>query len=320
MTSASEHCGQCGRACLSGFVCVAGGCSIDTPNPFVRAVEPATVGAGSQVTLHLSGDGIREGAKVRITGAGLNQELDVATPTTDASVVVDFSGVSRGTAELRVVNVVSPNRFVSNAVPISIVDAFVLRGVSPAGARQDQAPLSLTLSGAGFAQGAVATLTSPGGNVQALETVFNSATQLTVSGVAPGSLAIGAYDLTVTNPGSVATNTLKFTVTEGAPTLASVTPTCNVANLPLDGSATGTFFYESSVVRVSGGSIADSPLTTSCLLGTDELGRCVQGQLRVTGSLAGVPAGTYDVVVVNPGSPDAHRSGPIQVSVQASCP
>jgi hypothetical protein len=317
MTSSGEHCGQCGRACLSGFVCVAGGCSIDTPNPFLRAVEPATVGAGSQVTLHLSGSGFRDGAKVRITGAGMNQELDVANPASDPSVVIDFSGVSRGTAQIRAVNVISPNRFVSNAVPISIVDAFVLRGVSPAGARQDQGPLSLTLSGAGFAQGAVATLTSPGGQVQALETVFDSATQLTINGVVPSSLAIGAYDLTVTNPGNAATNTLKFTVIEGPPRLDSVVPDCVLVNSQLNGSATGENFYESSVVRVSGGSIVDSPLTTSCLNGTDALGRCVGGQLRVTHDLRGVNAGDYDVVVVNPGSPESQSK---RVIVRAVCP
>jgi hypothetical protein len=311
LAQAGDNCGVCGRACLTGFACVAGGCSITTPNPYLRSVSPGVVGAGSEVTLHLTVDGLQDGAKVRVIGSGMNQELDLVSPTSDPNVVVDFSGVGTGTAELQVLNVVAPNRFVSNTIPLSITDSLVLRGASPAGVRQDAQPVSLTLSGAGFAQGVAASLKGPDGTTRALETAFVDSTTLTVSGVSPGELAIGAYDLSVTNPGGVASNALKFTVTEGAPTLASVTPTPitpSCANPVLDGSATGTYFYPSSVVRVSGGTIVDSPLHTECLLGTDSLGRCVNGQLRVTGDLAGVPSSTYGVVVVNPGSPSALRS------------
>ena len=272
------------------------------------------------MTLRLSADGLLAGAKVRVSGAGMNQEYDVASPTSSPSVVVDFSGVSTGTASVRLVNVVNGNRFVSNTTPITITNTLLLRGVSPGGARQDGPVMSVTLSGAGFAQGAAASLKAPGGGIQALTTAFVDSATLRVDGLDPGALAVGAYDLTVTNPGNVVTNALKFTVTEGAPTLSSVTPTCLVVNSNLNGSATGSNFYPSSVVRVSGGSIADSPLTTECLQGTDALGRCAGGQLRVTGELYGAPGGTYDVVVVNPGSPAALSSGSLQVQVKQSCP
>jgi hypothetical protein len=323
LAQAGDNCGVCGRACLTGFACVAGGCSITTPNPYLRSVSPGVVGVGSEVTLHLTVDGLQDGAKVRVIGSGMNQELDLVSPTSDPNVVVDFSGVSTGTVELQVLNVVAPNRFVSNTIPLSITDSLVLRGASPAGVRQDQGPVSLTLSGAGFAQGIAANLKAPDGTTRALETALVDSATLTVTGVAPGELAIGAYDLTVLNPGGVASNALKFTVTEGAPTLASVTPTCIGVNVTLDGSATGSYFYPSSVVRVSGGSIVDSPLHTECLLGTDSLGRCANGQLRVTGDLAGVPANTYVVVVVNPGSPSALRSDgglPSSITFTIPCP
>lgn len=323
LAQAGDNCGVCGRACLTGFACVAGGCSITTPNPYLRSVSPGVVGAGSQVTLHLTVDGLQDGAKVRVIGSGMNQELDLVSPTSDPNVVVDFNGVSTGTAELQVLNVVAPNRFVSNTIPFSITDSLVLRGASPAGVRQDAQPVSLTLSGAGFAQGVAASFKAPDGTTRALETAFVDSTTLTVNGVVPGDLVIGAYDLTVTNPGGVASNTLKFTVTEGAPTLSSVTPTCIGVNLTLDGSATGSYFYPSSVVRVSGGSIVDSPLHTECLLGTDSLGRCTNGQVRVTGDLAGVPANTYAVAVVNPGSPSALRSDgglPSSITFKIPCP
>ena len=191
LTQATDSCGVCGRACLTGFACVAGGCSIVTPNPYLRSVSPGVVGAGSQVTLHLAGDGFLDGAKVRVVGAGMSQELDVVSPTSDPKVAVDFSGVSTGTAEIQILNVVPPNRFVSNTFPISITDSLVLRGASPAGVRQDQAPVSLSLSGAGFAQGAAASLKAPDGTTRAAETAFVDSTTLTVSGVTPGELAIG---------------------------------------------------------------------------------------------------------------------------------
>jgi hypothetical protein len=322
LTKTTDHCGTCERACSTGFVCVASGCAIDTPNPFLRTVAPAAVGVGSQVTLQLSADGLRDGAKVRVTGAGMDQELDVQNPASAPTVAMSFSGVSTGTAQVRLVNVVNGNRFISNAVPIAIVDALVLGGVSPGSVHQDQAPLSLSLSGVGFVQGATATLKAPNGAVLPLDTAFVNSTQLTVTSVSPGSLTLGAYDLTVVNPGNVATNSWKFNVTEGAPQLTSILHNCFAVNAQLDESATGAYFYPSSQMLVSGNAIVDSVLPggkTECLLGTDEIGRCKNGQLHVTADLSGVPSGTYDVQVVNPGSPAALRSGTLQVKV-GICP
>jgi hypothetical protein len=203
---------------------------------------------------------------------------------------------------------------------LSVSDQLVLRGVSPAGVQQDQSgPVDLTLIGSGFLPGISASLVAPGGAPQALTTTYVGPGEARVTALAPGALAVGQYDLTLTNVGASPSAPLKFTVTEGAPQLTAIQPGCAVTSPVFSGSASGTFLYPSSVVRVSGNSIVDSPLVTACLSGVDQLGRCVGG-LRVTADLSGVLPGTYTATVVNPGSPAPLRSSPQTIQVMASCP
>jgi hypothetical protein len=230
---------------------------------------------------------------------------------------VDLSNLAPGAAEVRVLN---PGRLVSNAATLLVSDTFVLRTVSPAGVRQDQAALDLALTGAGFAAGISATIAAPGGSGQTLPTTWIGPADARVVGFDPASLAIGDYDLTVANPGTSASAPIKFSITEGTPVLSSVTPTCIVPGAGFVGSVTGALLYPRSVVRVTGASIVDSPLDTACLAGTDALGRCAGGQLRISADLSSISAGTYTVTVVNPGSPAPLRSASQSVTVKASCP
>jgi hypothetical protein len=332
LTTAVQHCGACDHACAPGFACSGASCAFPTGNPFLRSVDPTAVGRGSQPALRVAGEGLQPGAVMRLKGAACTSPcgpppapptepgccvevpLQVGSGTSGAVPAVDLSGMGMGVAEVRVLN---PGRLVSNGVPLSVVDALGLRGVSPAGMRQDQAgAVDLTLTGYGFLAGIAATLRTPGGALQALPTTYVSATEARATGVSPATLAVGQYDVMVSNPGTPASNALKLSVTEGAPVLSAITPTCVVPSPVFAGAVTGSFLYPSSVVRVTGNSIADSPLATSCMSGTDALGRCVGG-LRVVADLTGVPPGTYDVTVVNPG---LLRSAAQTIQLKASCP
>ena len=325
LRTSTLHCGACGHGCASGFQCVAASCVYPTGTPFLESVDPSTVGLGAAPPLHLAGEGFQAGAVLRVSGIGRTQELPltIAGPTsaTLPAGSIDLSGAAVGTGELPVLN---PGRLVSNAAKLAVIDALVLRVVTPAVTRQDGSdPVLLKLIGFGFAPGAVVSLAAAGGAPQALPTTYVNSGEVDSTAPAPGTLAVGHYGVTVTNPGGVTSAAVVFTVTEGAPVLSSVSGTsgtCVQQSATFSGSVAGSFLYPTSVVRVSGGSIADTPLTTSCLSGTDPLGQCAGGQLRVSADLTPVPLGFYDVSVVNPGSPSALRSATQTIQLQISCP
>ncbi len=283
---------------------------------------------GGVATLHLSGDGFQPGATVRVKGPGVNKELPLTVADAANATVtgLDLSGAGTGPGEMRVVN---PGRLVSNAMSISFSNQVLIRGVTPGMKRQDEAgPITLTLTGVGFVSGATATMTPPGGSAQALDVTPVDEATLTVNGFAgtggvvaidPSKLPVGIYDIAVTNPGAAAAVHAKFSVVEGAPVLSAITPTCQgVGTTDLNGSVTGSYLYPSSVVQATGGTLVNSPLQTACLSGTDALGACANGQLRVTSSLVGIPAGSsFTVTVVNPGP---LQSGSMTFTVQNSCP
>ncbi len=329
LSSAADNCGVCGRACAAGFVCVAKGCSMDTGNPYLRKVEPATLGQGDAVTLQLSGDEFKDGATVRVTGPGTRQQV-LSLGADGKTSSLDLTGYDIGNALVRVVN---PPNLVSNAVTVPIQLKSVLRGIvtgSPArdasSVQQDNtSAVSLTLVGASFADGAVATLTGPlpGTASQNLNTAFVSSSELTVSGLVPSTLALGTYDLTVTNPGGTPLGPLKFNVNEGKPVLDSMSPSgCVEASATFAGTVSGSYLYPTSAVHVSSVSIPDSVLGYSCLNGTNALGQCEGGLLRVSQDLSdpNLLGVTFTVKVVNPGTPPLESANKPTIKVQASCP
>ncbi len=333
LQTSTLHCGACGHGCASGFQCTAGSCVFPTGNPHLVSVEPATIGRGASPTLKFTFDGLAAqptALTVRLSGAVTAQELpltvDGSGTATLTAQAIDLDGESTtlpATIEARLLNM--PARLVSNPVNIMVVDALVARTLSPALARQDLAgPATLTLQGLGFVSGATVSFgPAAGGTLQALPTAFVSSVQLTVTPPAASTLPVGRYSLVVTNPGGVTSNALTFTVSEGAPIVASVTGTkgtCVLAGTDLYGAVTGSYLYPSSVVHVTGNSINNSPLDTSCAAGTDPAtGQCKDGRLTVFIQLQGIPSGSYDMTVVNPGATSL-VSGKTTITVAPTCP
>ncbi len=332
LTSSLSSCGACGRACQAGFACIGGGCSLDTGNPYVQAISPAATGR-DQTTLSVKGTGFVTGARVRLSGGGLDTAvLDAEASSLTATSLrvngLDLSAAQVGsTVEVRVLN---PNPasatggpMVSNFARMAVTDKLLLRGVSPrATSRQDEADLPLDLVGVAFVPGMVATLSGPAGSaartVTTLATTVVDAGSAHATGLAPAALPVGSYDLVVTNPGGASSAALKFTITEGAPELGTA-QTC-ASRAQTDFTVSGTHLYPSSVAHVAGGAITDSVLETGCLHGTDALGQCQNGQVRVSVDLSTTPAGSYSVWIVNPGNPplaSAHLDIPV---VEGDCP
>ena len=333
LASDSNNCGQCGRACANGFSCSSGACALATGNPHLVSVSPSTLGLGASPALTFTFDGLAtapSALSVRLSGAVPAQELPLTLSGSGTATLpaqsMQLNGEATGTIEVSLLNM--PGRLVSNTLTIGVVNALVARTLSPALAQQDQgATLTLDLQGLGFISGAVVNLVPSGGTSEALPTTFLSAGELNATVPAPNTLDKASYGVTVTNPGGATSNALTFTVTDGAPNISVVTGTsgaCVVASANFAGSVTGTYLYPDSVVHVTGtsNSIVNSPLDTSCLTGTAASGQCQGGQLRVSADLSAVPAGTYQVTVVNPGTtPLVSNALPITVvGPTSTCP
>lgn len=304
LTADGQNCGACARVCNAGFTCSGGSCVLPTGNPYLKSIDPPSSGVSSTVTLNFYGDGFQSGAKARFVGAGLDGErvLTVNGATSATLPSLDLSAATVGAAQVRVVN---PGQLVSNAVAFFVGGGATLLTLSPAAGRQDGASVTLDLTGAGFAPGITATLTpiapTPG-TPQTFTASFLGTTHAQVPNLALGALAVGAYQVTVVNPGGAASNALTFAVNEGTPVLTSISPTSAKTGTVVAGTASGQYLYPSSVAHVSGGTITDSALPTTCAGAVDALGQCTGG-LSISADLTGIAAGPYSVTVVNPGSP-----------------
>jgi hypothetical protein len=331
LETSSLHCGACGHGCVAGFQCVAGGCSLPTGNPHLVSVAPATIGINASPKLVFTFDGLdaqhpASGLKVRLTGAVVAQELPLTVDgntATLAAQLIQLNGEATGTIEARLLN--GPSRLVSNPLDVTVGAAIVARTLSPALGQQDQtAAVTLDLLGLGFVQGATVTMAPTGGGApQQLTTTVISAGELTATAPAPSTLKVGRYDVTVTNPDGTASSPLAFTVTDGAPTITSISGSkgsCVVGGGPFTGTILGTYLYPDTVAHVSGNTILNSPLATTCLTGTDALGKCQGGQVQVSADLSAVPLGTYQLKVVNPGAPPLESAAQPITVVAGSCP
>lgn len=302
LQTSAQNCGACARACSSGFVCSGGGCAFPTGNPFLRAIDPPSSAITSSVTLQFDGDGFQAGAKARFQGAGLDGEraLTVNSAISATLPSLDLSAATAGAAQVRVVN---PGQLVSNAVTFFVGGGVTLLTLTPAAGRQDGGSITLDLTGAGFAPGVTATFTPiAGGASQSFTASFLGDTHAQVPNLVLGALAVGAYRVTVVNPGGTASNALTFAVNEGAPILASISPTSARTGTTVAGTASGQYFYPSSVAHVTGPGLTDSALPTACAAAANGLGQCTGG-LSISADLTGIATGTYSVTVVNPGSP-----------------
>ena len=225
--------------------------AVNLPPPVITSISPATAPAGSpSVVLTVNGSGFVSGATVSFNSTSLATTFVSSTQVT--AVIPASLLVQPGTAQISASNTSGGP---SNSVPFIISQPPpVITSLSPSTANVGGPAFSLTVSGTGFLSGATVMW-----NATALNTSFISATQVSAAVTADLIAQAGVIQITVTNPGSLPSNALPFTVGIPTPTLTSLTPNMVPAGTPgLLLTVSGTNFLSGATV-----SFNTTPLSTT---------------------------------------------------------
>ena len=251
--------------------------------PTISNLAPSTATAGGLAfTLTVTGSNFIANSIVFWNGASLPTTFISSTQLT-AQVAASRIAAPGGVSVL-----VSNGTGANNAAATFTVlaaGAPTLASLSPADIAAGSPAFSLTVNGSGFVSGAAVQW-----NGSPLTTAFVSATQLTAQVPASDVAAAGSATVTVFNTGSVASNVLTFTVSPGAPTLGSLSPSIAAASGPAFSLAVnGSGFVSGATVQWNG-----SPLATTFVIPTQ-----LTAQVPASAISA---AGSANVTVLNPGS------------------
>ncbi|NUO80797.1 hypothetical protein HUU05_12005, partial [candidate division KSB1 bacterium] len=157
-----------------------------------------------------------------------------------------------------------------------------LTSVTPNLAGREQT-LDITLNGSGFLSGV--TVANFGTNITVNSTTVNSGTQLTANITVAANAALGARDVSVTNPapgGGAATLANSLTINNPVPTLASITPATASQGQTLNVVFTGSGFLSGATTVDFGANITINSTTVNS--GTQLTANITVGAGAVLGS------------------------------------
>jgi hypothetical protein len=271
-----------------GFALTGGDLTFESP-PSVLSVNPSSAVVGAQnVDLDLTGMDFVDGDTLSFSGGGIT--VNSTNVVSDSEMTANVSIAANALASSRDVTVTNSTLGSSTCTSCFMV-APVVSGVTPNGVGQGAQNRDVTITGDGFAPGAIAQfgdpLTSP---ITTNYTQFIDGNTLHANVSVAGLAAVGAYDVTVQDPGfGVGTCTGCFNVNAG-PTVTSTSPGSRGAGSANQVVAVnGTGFDNGSTVTFGGSGITVS--NTSFVSST---------QLLATISIAtGTPNGPRSVTVLN---------------------
>jgi hypothetical protein len=196
------------------------------PVPTLSSITPNTGQQGQAVNVTLTGTNFVPGATVQVSGSGISvTNVSVTNSTTMSALFTIMGGAAVGSRNVTVTNP-APGGGTSGAQPFTVTMAPnpipTLTQVTPINGVQGSS-VNVSLLGTGFMSGSAVAVTGTGVTVSNV-TVVNT-TLITAEFVISGGAAIGARDVTITNPapGGGTSSARTFTVTElfvnKAPTL-----------------------------------------------------------------------------------------------------
>ncbi|HEU4383892.1 MAG TPA: IPT/TIG domain-containing protein [Anaeromyxobacteraceae bacterium] len=298
------NCATCGHACSAGQICVEGACGPSSAvAPQITGVSPASAASGTTQAVSLTGQRFQANAQVVVLGAGAQAVTASVADSGHLSATLDFTAVSPGAAEIRVVN---PDHVISNGADFDVtLAAPVLTGLACQGASCVPASgtsattavgsgspvaVTLVLSGTGLVSSSQCRIASTNFPEMALPSALSGGQlqcTLDLRLTDPGD-----YQVTVMNGGVARSNPLTFTVLTNTPTLTSISPTAARAGEVVALTVTGSGFDQSSEVLVDGSTTFNgSAIVTTFVSGTRLVAQPVD--------LRGAAAETHTVTVRN---------------------
>ena len=242
--------------------------------PTLSSISPTTVTAGSAgFTLTATGTNFTSGTQLLWNGVAQtttvvsNTQLTAAIPATQIA--------NAGTVAIRVMKA---DTTTSGELMLTVSGGsgnqnFSLTSLNPYTVAAGSAAFTLTATGVGFANGDSITL-----NGTAINTTFDSATQLHATVPAASVATMGTIQVTVVDSNKNTTNSLPFIVTGGTvgtpPTLTSLNPNTSYNNVPSVAlTANGSGFVNGSVIVWNGiampTTFVSSTQLTTTIPGTD---------------------------------------------------
>ena len=292
-------------------VSLTNGFQVTFPPPEVYAILPSA-GKNDEVIgiTNLSGANFIAGATVNLTKAGEFNITTVNSPIVQPGKILcffDLTGAAVGSWNVVVTNTVDGQSDVlDNGFSIFYPQAPTVTGIDPDNGEND-APVSVVISGTGFEAGATATLLMgvepdiPGTNA-----LWHNATAISCDFDITGA-ETGAWDIRVDNDdGQAFTRVGAFVVRNPAPVITSINPTEGLTSESDRGiTLTGTWFKDgASVVLMKGG--AQNITATGITVDPTEV--------TCTVNLTGAEPGDWSVVLTNPDSQWAVSPVPFTVS------
>jgi hypothetical protein len=231
------------------------------PPPTVTATAPNNRGQGAtNQNVTIIGTFFRAGATASFgSGVTVNSTTVVSATQLTANVSID-PGTSTGTRDVTVTNPNGGGTATCTACFTVTASPGAAISLSPNSRGRGATSQTITVTGSSFQSGAVVVFGASGITVNS--TTFVSATQLTVNVTVAANAALGANNVTVTNPdGGTRTATNAFTVV-AAPAPVSVSPPARgqgVSNQFI--TITGSSFQSGAVAAFTGSGITVNSTT-----------------------------------------------------------
>lgn len=257
------------------------------PKPVIRVISPTVIDAGKVATITVSGSGFLPTSNVLINGKAATTGYVNATTLT----LTVPATLPAGQFNIQVAN--GTDRSNTATLTVRAVVVPVLSSLNPNRVAQGLSTL-VKVTGRNFVSGAQVQI-----GTGLFKTKFVSATELEVTVTA--SLTVGSYDVYVFNPSGQRSNKAILTVFKlPAPTLTKIDPTSGIQGSVLTITFEGTNFANGATGVFQGGA-------QNTAFVSDKV-------LRMTISLGGISAGSYQVWVQNP---DGQRTKALTFKVTA---
>ena len=192
------------------------------PSPTVTSISPATRAQGLTSDIVITGTGFISGAAVVFSGSGISINSTTFNSATQLTVNISIAGfAATGARDLTVNNPDFGSAALAGALTISPAPS--VTGITPTSLGAGAVSQTVTITGTGFASGALVAFSGSGITVNGLP-VVNSATSITANITITGGATPGVRNVLVTNTdGGVGTGLSLFTV-NAAPAVTSLAP------------------------------------------------------------------------------------------------